>query len=78
MHMLRSALRVALAASLAVSPVVASAQVAGPASAVAAPESVDDGSSQLAGDYSPLIAIGLLVLVIITAFVLEDDPASSP
>ena len=68
--MLRSTSKAVLASSLAFAPAVAAAQSnesAAPLSiaSVRAAESTD--GSRLSGDYGPLIAIGLLALVIAAA-----------
>ena len=72
--MLRFAFRAAVAASLVSSPIIAVAQVeASPPVVARASADVGESGSQLNGDYSPLIAIGLLTAIIIAALVISDD-----
>jgi len=75
--MFRTAFRAALATSLALSPLAATAQVGAPPVARASAD-VGSGASELNGDISPLIAIGLIALIFGGAYLLTDDdgPAS--
>lgn len=79
--MYRSVSRVLLSVALATAPMVAAAQDAPSASplSVRAGEGTQGSNQLLEGDGGALVAIGILGIVILAAFLLsDDDNPSSP